>query len=195
MHDASPEGWVVREDLGHALVVLLHLRDAAGAYQDSRASQVPRLEPEVPRSTELATVWSAAGVAPLWLQLWTGELHVESEPGEDPRVRLVASATSSGIPDVFLAALDDAFYWADLQKRETINSFKAWTRPQRLAVNDAVTQARVPSDDVRIQITSIPVQGSWSQLVAPSHLLVSRRLREDTASFIPTVVAVLDHMR
>ena len=169
-----------------ALVVALHLRDAAGL--DVRSDVVvPRLLPSVIHDGALEP-YATAQAAEAWTPWWDGLL----ERGQELRgVPLLLSDPPPDLPEdlraLIATGLPAANAWFAARKREDIEVIRRAGRPRMPNVVEVVKEVeqelghRAAPFDLLISI--LPVTGMWAKRVRRDHVLVSRELSGFDAGF------------
>ena len=169
-----------------ALVVALHLRDAAGL--DVRSDVVvPRLLPSVIHDCALEP-YATAQAAEAWTPWWDGLL----ERGQELRgAPLLLSDPLPDLPEdlraLIATGLPAANAWFAARKREDIEVIRREGRPRMPNVVEVVKEVeqelghRAAPFDLLISI--LPVAGRWARRVRRDHVLVSRELSGFAAGF------------
>ena len=178
--------WQAITDMPSALVVALHLRDAAGLEVRSDTA-VPPLYPEVGRDGALAP-YATAQAAEAWTPWWDGLLE------RNPEFRGVPQLVPDPLPRLpedlralIATGLRAADTWFTARKREDIEVIRREGRPRMPKVIDVVKEVeqelghRAAPFDLLISI--LPVAGMWAKRVRRDHVLVSRELSGFDAGF------------
>ncbi|MBS2965738.1 hypothetical protein KGA66_21985 [Actinocrinis puniceicyclus] len=184
--------WRATVDMPRALVVALHLRDAAG-LQVRTEHAPPPLEPSVDLDGALVQRATQAA-AEAWVPWWHGLLARNPEfSGVPPLVPDPFPELPVDLRALIGTGLPAADAWFNARKREDLQALRQGVRPAAtprvgLIVNEVEQELGRAAAPFDLLISILPVTGLWGRRARRDHVLISRSL----AAYEDGVAALLE---
>lgn len=187
--------WQASIDTPRALVVALHVRDAAGLDTPIASSgpdvTMPPLEPAVDLDARLAP-YATERAAAAWSEWWESLLNRHPEfRGVPPLVADPGPALDAGLRALIGNGLPAADAWFTADKHRNLERRRSSPQPSALGlagglgqiVRDVEAQLGRPAEPFDLVISILPVSGLWGGRVRRDHVLISRALSDYRAGY------------